>query len=110
MAIDAPVAEVGARNGLSNVTIFYSFDARTGVQRLDHLVALCPPCHEVNHIGLASVRGRFDSAISHMMKVTGRSKISCRREAFNSIKLANSRARRRWKVDLSCLALPAPTL
>lgn len=86
----------------------FSFDDRTGVQRLDHLVALCPPCHEVNHIGLASTRGRFDVAISHMMSVTGRSRNSCRQEAVESMKLANRRARRRWTVDLSYLRTLAP--
>jgi hypothetical protein len=86
----------------------FSFDDRRGVQRLEHLVALCPPCHEVNHIGLASTRGRFDVAISHMMAVTGRSRNSCRREAVESMRLANVRSRRKWTVDLSYVKTLAP--
>lgn len=81
----------------------FVFDDRSGIQRLERLVALCPACHEVHHIGLASKRGRFEAAISHMMRVTARGRNSCGKEAVAAMNLANRRARRRWTIDLSHL-------
>jgi len=36
---------------------------------LKGFIALCPSCHEVKHIGLASVRGRFKHARTHFIRV-----------------------------------------
>ena len=39
------------------------------IQKLDGLIALCPNCHEVKHIGLAEKHGRLDSAKRHLTNV-----------------------------------------
>src|SRR3972149_12027864 len=36
----------------------WKYDVRKHIQRLIRLIALCPACHEVKHIGLAGGRGR----------------------------------------------------
>ena len=38
-------------------------------QTLVRVMALCPACHEVKHIGLAETNGRFDEARAHLIKV-----------------------------------------
>lgn len=46
------------------------YDDETRIQRLSGLIALCPSCHEVKHIGLANVRGRGEFAKAHLARVT----------------------------------------
>jgi hypothetical protein len=41
------------------------------VQRLVRLIALCPACHEVKHLGLADKRGRQGAALAHLARVNG---------------------------------------
>src|SRR3712207_8436185 len=40
----------------------FAYDDERRVQKLTALVALCPACHEVKHIGLAGLRGRGGAA------------------------------------------------
>ena len=42
------------------------YDDKTLTQKLVRLIALCPRCHEVKHIGLAKRRGRLNKALEHM--------------------------------------------
>ena len=55
----APVSgeRVEARPGRVRHEVWDYDDARR-VQRLVRLIALCPACHEVKHLGLAAKRGR----------------------------------------------------
>ncbi len=41
----------------------------TPVQRLRRLVALCPTCHEVQHIGLANIKGRIGDVQATLMRI-----------------------------------------
>ena len=47
----------------------FDYDDERRIQKLVRLIALCPSCHEVKHIGLAGVRGRQSAAIAHLAKV-----------------------------------------
>jgi hypothetical protein len=47
----------------------WDYDEETQVQKLVRLIALCPACHEVKHLGLASLNGRFEEAVSHLRNV-----------------------------------------
>jgi hypothetical protein len=49
----------------------WAYDDGQRVQRLERLVALCPACHEVNHAGLASKRGRLEAVMGHLAAVNG---------------------------------------
>ena len=49
----------------------FSYDDKNHVQKLEGLIALCPPCHEVKHIGLAQMRGRKHLAMRHFCKING---------------------------------------
>jgi hypothetical protein len=46
---------------------FYDDDKLT--QTLKGLISLCPNCHEVKHIGFASLRGRGEIAKAHLVKI-----------------------------------------
>jgi len=47
----------------------WSYDGEVLIQKLERLIALCPSCHEVKHIGLAQLKGNFKRAIHHLMKI-----------------------------------------
>jgi hypothetical protein len=49
----------------------WEYDETTGVQRLVRMVALCPACHEVKHVGLANIKGRGEIAAAHLAEVNG---------------------------------------
>src|SRR5207245_8465162 len=48
-----------------------NYDDTRRVQRLVRLIALCPACHEVKHLGLAAKRGRQAAALAHLARVNG---------------------------------------
>ena len=52
----------------------FEFDDQKLIQKLTKLVALCPDCHMVKHIGLAEVNGNLKKATKHFMKVNKTSK------------------------------------
>jgi 5-methylcytosine-specific restriction endonuclease McrA len=47
----------------------WTYDDLRHVQRLERLIALCPACHEVKHLGLAHVRGVEARALAHLARV-----------------------------------------
>lgn len=81
----------------------WAYDDERHVQRLVRMLALCPACHEVKHIGLAGVRNRRDAALQHLARVNGWS----RERAENHEALAFRRWRERsthlWTLDLGAL-------
>lgn len=48
---------VGSRHPLEAHEV-WEYDEESGIQRLVRLIALCPACHEVQHIGRAGTIGR----------------------------------------------------
>lgn len=73
-------------------------------QRLVGLIALCPACHEVKHIGRAGVVGRSEEALAHLCQVNGWP-IEAGRE-YVRVEMMRWRERSRWPwwLDLSWLA------
>lgn len=71
---------------------------------LKGLISLCPPCHEVKHIGRAEANGTAHRALNHFMRVNGMNK-------QNAIAYMNKVAREYhsksrisdWTLDISYL-------
>ena len=81
----------------------WSFDDKNSIQKLDGMIALCPDCHMVKHIGLAEIMGKKQKALKHFMKINKVSfKIAekCIEDAF---KLWTKRSKNNWTLDLSIL-------
>lgn len=81
----------------------WEYDSETKTQKLIGLIALCPPCHSVTHIGLAEVKGNLETAIRHLAKVnsiTIKDAYSLRENAF---KQWNERNKIKWTLDTSLL-------
>ena len=76
---------------------------KTRKVKLKGLIALCPDCHEVKHIGLAQIRGKFHPALNHFMKVNNVSKQEAIKYVNSCFSLWNERNKVDWKLDVSYL-------
>lgn len=81
----------------------WHYDEKTKVQSLTGLIALCPSCHEVKHIGRSMVTGKGDRATAHFMKVN---KLSEKQAVFHisfAFQVWETRSREKWTLDTSWL-------
>ena len=82
----------------------WSYDEEKAVQRLEKVIAVCPDCHSVIHIGYTQLKGDVVRAEEHFMKVNGCSYAEYRQ----ALGKANEEHKRRnkvseWSLDLSFL-------
>jgi hypothetical protein len=78
----------------------WSYDNTNKVQKLERLIALCPACHEVKHMGLAAKRGRQDIALRHLAEVNGWSLSDARTYAEACFELWAKQSKHKWTTDL----------
>jgi len=71
------------------------------IQKLKGLIALCPACHEVKHMGLAQKRGRLAQAIKHISKVNSWSEDDSITYAEAMFEIWATRSGKIWEVDIS---------
>jgi hypothetical protein len=82
----------------------WDYDDEAGVQRLVGLEALCPPCHEVRHMGRAVSVGNGERAARHMEKVNGWTPEQVQAHVDEAFDVWHARSRRAWQLDVSWLA------
>jgi hypothetical protein len=82
----------------------WEYDEAAGVQRLVRMIALCPACHEVKHIGFAEIKGRGDVARAHLAAVNGWSAAVASRYVDEAFAVWSARSGRAWSLDVSALA------
>lgn len=82
----------------------WHYDHDTLVQNLVDLVALCPACHEVKHIGRAEVIGRMDYAFAHLLKVNGWTASQGQRYLEHVFRVWDARSQVDWDLDISFLS------
>ncbi len=73
------------------------------IQTLKGLIALCPSCHEVKHIGLAQINGKFDQALEHLAKVNGITVDEAKLYVEASFEIWGKRSQKEWKLDITIL-------
>ena len=80
------------------------YDDAAGIQRLTGLIALCPSCHGVKHLGRSHLKGRGDDAIEQLMRVNGWS--AAHADAYVDLVLDIWKLRSLvcWRLDLAWLA------
>lgn len=82
----------------------WSYDEKNAVQKLEDIIAVCPDCHAVIHIGYTQLKGDEEKAEKHFMKVN-----NCSYSEFRkALGEANEEHIRRnkiseWKLDLTFL-------
>lgn len=81
----------------------WEYDDWDYVQRLTRMVALCPDCHRVKHIGLAFVNGEEVEALTHLARVNGWTNEEAVNYADEAFAKWERRSKRKWKLDISIL-------
>ncbi len=81
----------------------FAYDDARRVQKLLRLVALCPRCHEVKHIGLAGARGRRREALAHLARVNGWSIEDAETYLEVCFETWHRRSCHEWELDLTYL-------
>ena len=81
----------------------WEYDDTRMVQRLVRLIALCPGCHEVKHVGLAEMRGRRGAALAHLARVNGWSVADADAYIEAAFEQWASRSRHEWILDCTVL-------
>lgn len=82
----------------------WSYDQNKKVQKLEDIIAVCPDCHHVIHIGRTQLKGDEERAEKHFMKVNECSYAEYRAalgEANEIHKRLNAVSE--WNLDLSYL-------
>ncbi len=93
---------VGPKHPVECHEIWYYNDKKR-LQTLEGLIALCPSCHEVKHIGLANVNNRGKLAEAHLAKVNGWSQSQAKTYIKEQFEIWGERSRHEWKLDMSWL-------
>jgi 5-methylcytosine-specific restriction endonuclease McrA len=81
----------------------WRYDETTRTQILVRMIALCPACHEVKHMGRAGNRGRGKRARAHLAKVNGWTDEQVRAHVAEAFDMWIRRSTVSWKLDLSGL-------
>jgi len=81
----------------------FEYNDKIHVQKLVDIVALCPTCHSVYHIGLTTIRGSQNLAIQHLAKINNwelDKTVEYINQAFLTWK---ERSDHKWRLDLKYL-------
>lgn len=81
----------------------WDYNLNTKTQTLIGLIALCPICHQVKHIGRAIAIGKQNNAINQLIKVNDWSQEQVDEHIKESFKLYAERSKIQWKLDISLL-------
>lgn len=81
----------------------WEYDDETQTQTLIRLIALCPSCHEVKHIGRASTKGNLQRAILHLASVNNWTKEEADEYVAVQFLIWQERSRYEWKLDITAL-------
>ena len=78
----------------------WDYDEDTQIQKLKNIVALCPKCHLVTHIGFAQIQNRFEEAVKHLKKVNNWGDIEVQKELERAFSLREKRNKIKWKINI----------
>jgi hypothetical protein len=79
----------------------WEFDDAEKTQTLTGLIALCPACHGVKHIGLSEKRGEGVKAQQHLAQVNGWSIKQARAYIREAFEVWEERSQHEWALDIS---------
>lgn len=95
--------EVGPKHPVECHEI-WEYDDKKLIQKLVGMIALCPSCHMVKHIGLAQLRGVGEKAIKHFMKINNLKKKDAQKYIAEAFKIWSKRSNENWILDISHLS------
>ena len=98
--------EIGGGKGRRHPTEcheIWNYDDEQCVQTLKGLIALCPSCHEVKHIGRAMAVGFGDRALAHLVKVNGITQAEAVAHVGDAFALWKTRTQKAWTLDITSI-------
>lgn len=81
----------------------WEYDDQKLIQKLVGMIALCPDCHMVKHFGYATLRGKSEDAIKHLMKVNKLNKKQANKYIKDAFAIWQQRSAKQWTLDISIL-------
>jgi len=81
----------------------WHYDDDRQCQTLTGLIALCPSCHEVKHMGFSGLRGKKDEAVAHLALVNGWSLLGAFDYVDEAFDVWRERSRHAWQLDITWL-------
>lgn len=81
----------------------WHYNDNTKQQTLTGLVALCPDCHKVKHLGLALIKGWYDESVKHFCKINNLSQSEAEIYIAKVFDTHNYRSKFEWVVNTEWL-------
>jgi hypothetical protein len=81
----------------------WRYHDRTRVQLLVRMIALCPACHQVKHLGFANVKGKGAQARAHLAPVNSWTLAQADAYVAEAFQLWVQRSQGPWTLDLEGL-------
>lgn len=81
----------------------WHYDDNSLIQKLIKMIALCPDCHMVKHIGFAQVINKADYALNHFMKINQLNKVDAKKYIKQVFDIWEKRSLKKWKLDITLL-------
>lgn len=81
----------------------WHYDDVNHIQSLERMIALCPSCHGVKHIGRAHANGYFISAVRHLASVNNWDTATAISYFQYQMEVWKKRSQYQWQLDISAL-------
>lgn len=81
----------------------WEYDDSTSTQRLIGMIALCPDCHSVKHMGMSEIRGVADRAREHMRRINSMTVDEAKQYEAGVWEVWKQRSTKEWSLDVSLL-------
>jgi hypothetical protein len=81
----------------------FEYDDQNHVQTLTRIIALCPKCHEVKHLGRAMSCGNLDAAKEHLANVNEWTVKEADDYVAEQFDVWRERSKHNWTLDLTIL-------
>jgi 5-methylcytosine-specific restriction endonuclease McrA len=81
----------------------WEYNEKTLTQKLSGVIALCPLCHQVKHIGRAIAMGRGTKTYEHMAKVNKWTLNEIQQHVDEAFLEYNLRSKHEWELDITLL-------
>ena len=78
----------------------WDYNDEEHIQTLTGLIALCPSCHEVKHIGFAQISGHEERAVDHLMRVNRITRKAALAHIAKAFADWDKRNKHDWKLNL----------
>jgi hypothetical protein len=81
----------------------WEYDDKKRIQKLIRMIALCPTCHQVKHIGLSEMKGLLPECLEHLAKINNWTLAQANNYAREQVELWRERSEFDYEIDVDYL-------